>query len=82
MRLASRPTATALQCPSSFPTARTAIGSDTASGSVRSGQELIRFGGYDKADDTNKKRQTKEIEEARARLRRWKTRQQQDPVAP
>ena len=43
---------------------------------------VLLLGGYDKAEDTNKKRQTKEIEEARARLRRWKTRQQQDPVAP
>lgn len=45
-------------------------------------QLVLLLGGYDKAEDTSKKRQTKEIEEARARLRRWKARQKQDPRAP
>lgn len=38
---------------------------------------VLLLGGYDKGEDTSKKRQAKEIEEARARLRRWKARQKQ-----
>lgn len=36
---------------------------------------VLLLGGYDKGEDTSTKRQAKEIEEARARLRRWKARQ-------
>lgn len=35
-------------------------------------QLVLLLGGYDKAEDPSKKRQGKEIEEARARLRRWR----------
>ncbi|MGV3623649.1 MAG: hypothetical protein ACO1OB_22710 [Archangium sp.] len=36
---------------------------------------VLLLGGYDKAEDVSKKRQSKEIAEARARLKRWKARQ-------
>ena len=36
---------------------------------------VLLLGGYDKGEDASAKRQNKEIEEARARLRRWKARQ-------
>jgi putative component of toxin-antitoxin plasmid stabilization module len=35
---------------------------------------VLLLGGYDKSDDTSKKRQSKELEAARARLRRWQAR--------
>lgn len=38
---------------------------------------VLLLGGYDKSDDTTKKRQSKEIEAARARLRRWEARRQE-----
>ncbi|MFN0063746.1 MAG: hypothetical protein ACKVPX_14670 [Myxococcaceae bacterium] len=36
---------------------------------------VLLLGGYDKGEDPSPKRQNKEIEEARTRLRRWKARQ-------
>lgn len=36
---------------------------------------VLLLGGYDKGDDPSKKRQNEEIEEARARLKRWKARE-------
>lgn len=40
------------------------------------GEKLVLLlGGYDKAEDVSKKRQSKEIAEARARLKLWKARQ-------
>ncbi len=39
-------------------------------------QLVLLLGGYDKGEDPGKKRQSKEIAEARARLKRWKARRQ------
>lgn len=36
---------------------------------------VLLLGGYDKGEDPSKKRQNEEIEEARARLKRWKARE-------
>lgn len=42
-------------------------------------QMVLLLGGYDKAEDPSRRRQSKEIDEARARLRRWKARQRKAP---
>ena len=38
---------------------------------------VLLLGGYDKGEDPSEKRQNSEIEEARARLKRWKLQQQE-----
>ena len=43
---------------------------------------VLLLGGYDKGEDPSAKRQNKEIEKARARLRRWKARQKKRLPAP
>jgi hypothetical protein len=43
---------------------------------------VLLLGGYDNGEDPSPKRQNKEIEEARARLRRWKARQKKGLAAP
>lgn len=43
---------------------------------------VLLLGGYDKGEDPSAKRQNKEIENARTRLRGWKTRQKKGLAAP